>query len=124
MRKKLDLNDLIIRFAKQIQIREQRILTDENKIYLAQKWRHNINELHKIVKEMEQNVFHSVEKTINTTYKRIEYQTGVDVLGFPTYEVHLLKFEKKNQSVSGYSKDGGKTSNSLSASVQYKVVQR
>jgi len=100
-------------FAKQIENRhEGKTIGESEKLFLAEKWKGKEADLLRNVKRLEQE-FISYQNSLKRYETRIvTFQTGVDVLGFPTYTSHLLRFENKFKDPKRYKKQGSELTSS------------
>ena len=86
---KHNLDDLIKRLVKSIEKRNpQEKIEESGKLFLKAKWYGQEAKLHELVKKMENQEVQN--KNLNDVLKivKMEYCTGVDFLGFPTFTVH------------------------------------
>lgn len=69
-------------------------------------WAGRHKELYQMVKQLEINE-HKVN-VINqkTEVRQLEFQTGTDILGFPTFTQHIVKFERITRDPKRYKKKG------------------
>lgn len=111
MKKKLpEYEDLIDRLTVQVLKRspEKQPLAEQVKISLYEAWRFKpVQELKKLVTTLEVNAF-KAESVVEKMEERIvEFQTGVDILGFPIYCVHKVVFKPEGfRNPKRYSKKG------------------
>lgn len=116
--------ELINRFIACIIVRHPE--TEINESFaetLAEAWKGKDKQLYAQVKLMENN-----EVKINNLQKRIdvrqvEFQTGVDILGFPTFTTHYLKFENSFKDPSRYKKKGSDFKSRLVKAIQFNHIQ-
>jgi len=125
MRKQLPpFEELINRFIASIIVRHPE--TEINETFantLAEAWKGKDKQLYAQVKLMENN-----EVKINNLHKRIdirqvEFSTGVDVLGFPTFTTHYVKFENSFKDPKRYKKQGSDFSTRLIKAFQFNHIQ-
>lgn len=84
------LKDLIDRYVKCIEFQNQDKpkITAEGKFYLKSQWLGKEEKLYKLVKDLEIKVVQTKNLTERFETRTCTFQTGVDVLGFPTFTVH------------------------------------
>lgn len=118
------LDELVNRLAKQIENRhEGKTIGESEKLFLAEKWKGKEADLLRKVKKMEQE-FISYQNSLKRHETRtVTFQTGVDVLGFPTFTSHLLRFENKFKDPKRYKKQGSDFSSRCIQSAQVDFIQ-
>lgn len=85
---------------------------------LTEAWRGKDAELYKMVKQLEINEHKANVLNRKTDVRNVTYQTGIDVLGFPTYVQHIVKFENLNRDPKRYKKKGSEFAQELVAAAQ------
>ena len=125
MRKQIPpFEELINRYIASIVLRHPETEVNENFAnVLAEAWKGKDKELYSKVKLMENN-----EVKINNLSKRIdvrqvEFATGVDCLGFPTFTTHYLKFENSFKDPKRYKKSGSDFKQKLIKAFQFNHIQ-
>lgn len=85
---------------------------------LKSAWKGKDKELYQMVKQLEINE-HKVN-VINqkTEVRDITFQTGTDILGFPTYTQHITKFENLTRDPKRYKKKGSTFGQQLTSATQ------
>jgi len=87
-----------------------------NKLTEAYQGKHE--ELYKMVKQLEINEHKANVLNRKTDVRQLEFCTGVDVLGFPTYVQHIVKFENLTRDPKRYKKKGSEFAQKLIAAAQ------
>ena len=85
---------------------------------LKSAWQGKDKELYQMVKQLEINE-HKVN-VINqkTEVRQLEFQTGTDILGFPTFTQHIVKFENLTRDPKRYKKKGSSFTQELTSATQ------
>ena len=88
------LKDLINRYVKCIKAENPNSsITDKGITFLTEQWRGKEEKLYSIVKELENKVVKIKNLSERVERVVVTYNTGVDVLGFPTYTTHETLFQ-------------------------------
>jgi hypothetical protein len=88
------IEELVNRLAKQIEYRhEGKVISENEKLFLIEKWTGKESALYITVKDMEnkQVKFKNVKDRID--HRTVQFQCGVDFLGFPIYVIHEAVFQ-------------------------------
>jgi len=116
------LEELIDRYSHQIQLRNPQIpITENGKKLLSETWQGKEQRLYEKVKDMEnKNVqYENIKKTID--HREVQFQVGVDFLGFPIYTIHEVVFQ--NHEVRKEFRNQNVPCQSFMGSRQYNVKQ-
>ena len=81
-------------------------------------WAGKHKELYQTVKQLEINEHKVNVLTRKVDIRRVEFQTGTDVLGFPTFTQHIVKFENITRDPKRYKKKGSQFSQELISAAQ------
>jgi hypothetical protein len=87
-----------------------------DKLTLAYEGKHA--ELYKMVKQLEINEHKANVLNQKIDVRQTEFCTGVDVLGFPTFTQHIVKFENLTRDPKRYKKKGSTFSQELVSAAQ------
>jgi len=85
---------------------------------LTNAWSGKHAELYQMVKQLEINEHKVNVMNRKVDVRQVEYQTGVDFLGFPTFTQHIVKFENLSKEPKRFSKKGIKFAQELIAAAQ------
>jgi hypothetical protein len=85
---------------------------------LTEAWQGKDAELYKMVKQLEINEYKANVLNKKTDVRQLEFCTGVDVLGFPTYIQHIVKFENLTRDPKRYKKKGSEFAQKLVSAAQ------
>jgi hypothetical protein len=69
-------------------------------------WTGKHKELYQVVKQLEINEHKVNVIEQKTEIRQVEFCTGIDVLGFPTFTQHIVKFETITRDPKRYKKEG------------------
>jgi hypothetical protein len=109
------LEELLNRYIKCIEFQnsDKPKITPGGKLFLKSQWIGKEEQLYKLVKDLELKVIQTKNLTERFETTSCTFQTGVDVLGFPTYTTHQSMFQ--------YNLDSKKniTATALIDSIQY-----
>ncbi len=81
-------------------------------------WSGKHKELYQTVKQLEINEHKANVLTKKVDIRQVEFQVGVDILGFPTFTQHITKFENLTKDPKRYKKKGSDFSQSLTSCKQ------
>jgi len=118
------IEELVNRLAKQIELRhEGKVISENEKLFLIEKWTGKESALLKNVKRMEQNYLanKNFEKRFET--RVVTFQTSCGVLGFPTFTSHLLRFENSYKDPKRHKKQGSDFESKCIQSAQVDFIQ-
>jgi len=118
------IDELVNRLANQIEFRhEGKTVSENEKLFLIEKWTGKESALLKNVKKMEQN--HLANKNFEKRFETrvVTFATGVDCLGFPTFTSHLLRFENSYKDPKRYKKQGSDFESKIIQSAQVDFIQ-
>jgi len=89
------LKDLIDRYVKCIEFQnpDKPKITDGGKLFLKSQWLGQEEKLYKMVKDLEIKVVQTKNLTERFETRSCTFQTGVDVLGQPTFTTHESMFQ-------------------------------
>lgn len=87
-----------------------------DKLTLA--WQGKDELLYKQVKQLEINEHKANVINQKTEVRQLEFCTGIDVLGFPTFTQHIVKFEKLSKDPKRFNKKGTKFSQEQTSATQ------
>lgn len=112
-------DELIERYCNSIQLRNpERMIGEDFVKKMHAGWKGKEKELWSRVKELEINE-HKVNLMLQKIDKRVvQFCTGVDFLGFPTYTTHIVKFENLTKDPKRYKKKGSTFSQKLISKTQ------
>lgn len=84
------LDELVNRYVKCIEFQnpDKPKITKSGKLFLKSQWIGQEEKLYKMVKDLEIKVVQTKNLTERFETRTCTFQTGVDVLGFPTFTVH------------------------------------
>lgn len=125
MRKQIPpFEELMNRLVASIVVRHPE--TEVNEAFantLAEAWKGKDKQLYEQVKLMERN-----EVKINNLQRRVDvrevtFATGVDVLGFPTFTTHWVKFENSFKDPARFKKQGSEFKSKIVRAFQYNHIQ-
>lgn len=102
-----DFQELIMRLAKCIQMRNpDKSITAEAIVQLTFAWEGKHKELYETVKKLEQNQRAAIQQLKETEDRVVEFQIGVDCVGFPIFVTHATRFQNKWRDPKRFSKEG------------------
>jgi len=81
-------------------------------------WSGKHKELYQTVKQLEINEHKVLVLDKKVEIREVEFQTGNDFLGFPTFTKHIVKFETKTRDPKRYKKKGSDFSQTLTSCKQ------
>jgi hypothetical protein len=89
------LDELLIRYVKCIEFQnsDKPKITLGGKLFLKSQWIGKEKQLYKLVKDLEVKVVQTKNLSERFDTTTCTFQTGVDVLGFPTYTTHENMFQ-------------------------------
>lgn len=118
------LDELVDRLATQIENRhEGKIVGKKEKLFLAEKWKGKEADLLRTVKKLEIAFVQYQNELKRHETRIVTFATGVDVLGFPTFTSHLLRFENAYKDPKRYKKQGSDFSSWCVQSAQVDFIQ-
>lgn len=84
------LDELLNRYVKCIEFQNPQSpkITKSGKLFLKSQWIGQEEKLYKMVKDLEIKIVQTKNLTERFETRTCTFQTGVDVLGFPTFTVH------------------------------------
>jgi len=85
---------------------------------LKSAWKGKDKELYQMVKQLEINEHKVNVINQNIEVRQVEFCTGIDVLGFPTFTQHIVKFEKLSKDPKRFNKKGTKFSQEQTSATQ------
>jgi hypothetical protein len=85
---------------------------------LTEAWQGKDAELYKMVKQLEINEYKANVLNRKTDVRQLEFCTGVDFLGFPTFTQHIVKFENLAKEPKRFNKKGTKFAQKLVSAAQ------
>lgn len=80
---------------------------------LTEAWQGKDAELYQMVKQLEINEHKVNVMNRKVDVRQVEFCTGTDVLGFPTFTQHIVKFENLTRDPKRYKKKGSSFSQQL-----------
>ena len=114
-----EFEDLIERLYQSVVLRHPNSPSGEQLMEkLRIGWSGNHKGLYETVKQLEINEHKANILTRKVDIRHVEFQCGVDILGFPVYVQHITKFENLTKDPKRYKKKGSDFSQTLTSCKQ------